>query len=82
MLGACGNTTDEENEAEAQSSSEGEVTIEHLKGEITFDQIPENIVVLDVQYLDHLLALGTQPIGTVYAWNGPSTSRLSWRFTR
>ena len=67
LLGACGNTTDEENEAEAQSSSEGEVTIEHLKGEITFDQIPENIVVLDVQYLDQLLALGTQPIGTVYA---------------
>ncbi|TSB47369.1 ABC transporter substrate-binding protein [Alkalicoccobacillus porphyridii] len=72
MLGACANQSDEENdqqeiEAEAKSSSQSEVTIDHLKGEITFDQIPEDIVVLDVQYLDHLLALGKQPIGTVYA---------------
>ena len=69
MLGACGNSTndEQEQEVEAPSASASDVTIEHLKGEMTFDEVPNDIVVLDVQYLDHLLALGKQPIGTVYA---------------
>lgn len=42
-------------------------TITHLNGELPLDKIPENIVVLDAQYIDQLLALGKQPVGTVIA---------------
>ncbi|BFT69302.1 helix-turn-helix domain-containing protein [Paenibacillus sp. P36] len=42
-------------------------TITHLKGELPLDKIPENIVVLDAQYIDQLLTLGKQPVGTVIA---------------
>jgi iron complex transport system substrate-binding protein len=43
------------------------VTIQHLKGEMTFKNVPEKIVVLDVQYADQMLALGFQPAGSVVA---------------
>lgn len=42
-------------------------TITHLKGELPLDAIPEKIVVLDAQYIDQLLALGKQPVGSVIA---------------
>lgn len=70
LLGACSNDSNEDsnNSMEEDSNSEAEeVTIEHLKGETTFESVPENIVVLDVQYLDHMLALGERPVGTVFA---------------
>ncbi|GAA0357890.1 AraC family transcriptional regulator [Bacillus horti] len=41
--------------------------IQHLKGEMTLEEVPQKIVVLDVQYIDHMLALGEQPIGSVIA---------------
>ncbi|WP_141501546.1 ABC transporter substrate-binding protein [Paenibacillus luteus] len=43
------------------------ITIPHLKGEMTLDNVPEKIVVLDVQYADQMLALGVQPAGSVIA---------------
>ncbi|MGO4546417.1 ABC transporter substrate-binding protein [Paenibacillus sp. 2TAB23] len=43
------------------------VTIQHLKGEMTLEKVPEKIVVLDVQYADQMLALGFQPAGSVVA---------------
>lgn len=43
------------------------VTIKHLKGEMTLENVPEKIVVLDVQYADQMLALGIQPAGSVIA---------------
>ncbi|NOV04652.1 AraC family transcriptional regulator [Paenibacillus planticolens] len=42
-------------------------TIKHLKGELVLDKAPEKIVVLDMQYIDQLLALGKQPVGSVIA---------------
>lgn len=70
FLTACGeSTTDQEiNEESGESVNEQQTTtIEHLNGEMTFEEVPEDIVVLDVQFLDHLLALDKQPVGTVYA---------------
>jgi iron complex transport system substrate-binding protein len=43
------------------------ITIKHLQGEITFENVPKKIVVLDVQYADQMLALGVQPAGSVIA---------------
>lgn len=39
--------------------------IKHQKGEFALEQKPEKIVVLDYQYIDQLLKLGDQPIGSV-----------------
>ena len=43
------------------------VTIKHVKGEYTLEQKPERIAVLDVQYVDQLVALNEQPAGSVKA---------------
>lgn len=80
LLGACSNSNEHGanqpqnlNDNAASTNSEVEpvlpepVTIQHLKGEMTFENVPERIVVLDVQYTDHLLALGKQPVGSVVA---------------
>ncbi|MDR6551764.1 AraC family transcriptional regulator [Paenibacillus qinlingensis] len=40
-------------------------TIIHLKGELILQRQPEKIALLDPQFLDHFLALGEQPAGSV-----------------
>lgn len=40
-------------------------TIIHLKGEMTLELPPKKIAVLDPQFMDHMLALGEQPAGSV-----------------
>lgn len=40
-------------------------TIIHLKGELLLQRQPEKIAVLDPQFMDHMLALGEQPAGSV-----------------
>lgn len=40
-------------------------TIIHLKGELSLQKQPEKIAVLDPQFMDHMLALGEQPAGSV-----------------
>jgi iron complex transport system substrate-binding protein len=40
-------------------------TIIHLRGEILLQRQPERIAVLDPQFMDHMLALGEQPAGSV-----------------
>ncbi|BFT69573.1 helix-turn-helix domain-containing protein [Paenibacillus sp. P36] len=40
-------------------------TIIHLKGELLLQGQPERIAVLDPQFMDHMLALGEQPAGSV-----------------
>ncbi|AMQ05937.1 AraC family transcriptional regulator [Sporosarcina psychrophila] len=37
----------------------------HLKGELQLERQPEKIAVLDPQFMDHMLALGGQPAGSV-----------------
>lgn len=64
VLGACSNTFNQDEVPSDQIDGE---TIEHLKGEFVIEDVPEKMVVLDVQYLDHMLALGERPVGTVYA---------------
>ncbi len=64
ILGACSSGSEEEPQAPNQASGE---TIEHLRGEYTRSEVPEKVAVLDVQFLDHMIALGEQPVGTVYA---------------
>ncbi|WP_338115778.1 AraC family transcriptional regulator [Paenibacillus monticola] len=65
---AAGNSAAVQTQAPAASPVESKVrTIQHLKGELKLEQTPEKIVVLDVQYIDQLLALGEQPVGSVSA---------------
>lgn len=66
ILGACSNSADTKENGEVTSKQDNE-TIKHLQGEFALESVPERIVVLDVQYLDHMLALGERPVGTVYA---------------
>jgi len=52
----------------AQSAQRGyPVTIKHMKGEITLEQRPEKIAVLDTQFADQLVALNERPAGSVKA---------------
>ncbi len=50
--------------ASSYESSQGTV-ICHMQGEYTVTETPQRIAVLDVQYADHLLALGLSPVGSV-----------------
>ncbi|WP_172200486.1 ABC transporter substrate-binding protein [Saccharibacillus qingshengii] len=43
------------------------VTIKHMKGELTLDAKPKKIAVLDVKFLDQMLAVGEKPAGSVIA---------------
>ncbi|RXZ79364.1 iron-siderophore ABC transporter substrate-binding protein [Paenibacillaceae bacterium] len=58
--------TSESTSATAEKA-EAPRTIPHLKGELTLTETPQNIVVLDVQYVDQFLALGLLPSGSVVA---------------
>ncbi|WP_339836885.1 helix-turn-helix domain-containing protein [Paenibacillus sp. FSL R7-0272] len=50
--------------ASSYESAQGPV-ICHMQGEYTVTETPQRIAVLDVQYADHLLALGLSPVGSV-----------------
>ncbi|MFC2947394.1 ABC transporter substrate-binding protein [Virgibacillus sediminis] len=64
FLAACGGGTEESNEAEnQQETAERTVTVEDARGEQTIEGTPENIVVLEWSYAEHLLSLGIQPAG-------------------
>ncbi|MBW4080656.1 ABC transporter substrate-binding protein [Paenibacillus sp. S150] len=68
--GTALNQTQATSEPAADTSSVAKpapITIQHLKGELTLEEVPERIVVLDVQYADELLALGKKPTGSVVA---------------
>lgn len=78
--GGTGNISGERGPAVAQSATASPspspaqatensypVTIEHVKGKQTLEQKPERIVVLDVQFLDQLVTLNEQPVGSVKA---------------
>lgn len=77
LLGACSNSSNQDSTSTGDQEpattdgvdpvQESPVTIQHLKGEMTFEKVPKKIVVLDVQYADQMLALGKQPIGSVIA---------------
>ncbi|MEJ8304020.1 iron-siderophore ABC transporter substrate-binding protein [Saccharibacillus sacchari] len=43
------------------------VTIKHMKGELTLESKPKTIAVLDVKFLDQMLAVGEKPAGSVIA---------------
>lgn len=48
-----------------QADSAFPVTIKHMKGEYTLTEKPKVIAVLDVKFVDQLVALGEQPAGSV-----------------
>lgn len=50
--------------ASSYESAQGPV-ICHMRGEYTVTELPQRIAVLDVQYADHLIALGLSPAGSV-----------------
>lgn len=50
--------------ASSYPSSQGTV-ICHMRGQYCVTTLPRRIAVLDVQYADHLLALGESPVGSV-----------------
>jgi len=43
------------------------VVIKHMKGELTLEQYPSKIAVLDTKFVDQLVTLGEQPAGSVKA---------------
>lgn len=53
--------------AENQSEAVYPLTIQHMKGEVTLEQEPKVIAVLDTKFVDQLVALGEQPAGSVSA---------------
>lgn len=56
--------------ASSYDSSQGPV-ICHMRGEYQVTESPRRIAVLDIQYADHLLALGLPPAGSVGAGSLP-----------
>lgn len=54
-------------DTEEEPAKGSPITIQHLRGEMTFEEVPQKIVVLDVQYADQMLALGKLPAGSVIA---------------
>ncbi|MBW7456614.1 AraC family transcriptional regulator, partial [Paenibacillus sepulcri] len=48
-------------------------TVIHLKGELALQRQPGKIAVLDPQFMDHMLALGEQPAGSVMVSGDPSS---------
>ncbi|GAB6930871.1 hypothetical protein JCM10914A_48540 [Paenibacillus sp. JCM 10914] len=44
---------------------DGSIRVPHMRGMLELGRIPERIAVLDYQYVDQLLALGVQPVGSV-----------------
>ncbi|MUK90277.1 ABC transporter substrate-binding protein [Ornithinibacillus sp. L9] len=65
LLVACGgnDTTEDDETNDTNTDQDRTVTIEDAIGEQTITGIPENIVVLEWSYAEHLLALGIQPAG-------------------
>lgn len=53
--------------AETQTDGAFPVTITHMKGELTLNEKPQRIAVLDVKFLDQMLAVGEKPAGSVIA---------------
>ncbi|QDH20363.1 ABC transporter substrate-binding protein [Saccharibacillus brassicae] len=43
------------------------VTLQHMKGELVLKEKPKKIAVLDVKFLDQMLAVGEKPAGSVIA---------------
>ncbi|MCM3172962.1 iron-siderophore ABC transporter substrate-binding protein [Paenibacillus sp. MER 99-2] len=52
---------------ETQAAGAFPVTLKHMKGELTLDEKPQRIAVLDVKFLDQMLAVGEKPAGSVIA---------------
>ncbi|MNJ49368.1 putative siderophore-binding lipoprotein YfiY precursor [compost metagenome] len=68
-----GNTAKPSTETPAETPATSEtqtafpVTITHMKGDYTLTEKPKTIAVLDVKFVDQLLAVGEQPAGSVVA---------------
>lgn len=54
-------------EPNTESGGAYPVTITHMKGELTLESKPKTIAVLDVKFLDQMLAVGEKPAGSVIA---------------
>ncbi|MDQ0170577.1 ABC transporter substrate-binding protein [Paenibacillus tundrae] len=52
---------------ETQTTGAFPVTLKHMKGELTLNEKPQRIAVLDVKFLDQMLAVGEKPAGSVIA---------------
>ncbi|AHM67192.1 iron(III) dicitrate ABC transporter permease [Paenibacillus polymyxa] len=59
--------TDTASNGASQTAGAFPVTISHMKGQYTLNEKPKKIAVLDVKFLDQLLAVGEQPAGSVIA---------------
>ncbi|WP_145146562.1 ABC transporter substrate-binding protein [Paenibacillus xylanexedens] len=53
--------------AETQTDGAFPVTIKGMKGDITLNEKPQRIAILDVKFLDQMLAIGEKPAGSVIA---------------
>ncbi|OMF67993.1 iron-siderophore ABC transporter substrate-binding protein [Paenibacillus sp. FSL R5-0766] len=53
--------------AETQTDGAFPVTIKGMKGDITLNEKPKRIAILDVKFLDQMLAIGEKPAGSVIA---------------
>ncbi|KGX86091.1 ABC transporter substrate-binding protein [Pontibacillus litoralis] len=62
-LTACAEKGADQEAGEDTSNNKEQITVEHALGTATFDEVPKNIVVLEWNYVEQLLALGIQPVG-------------------
>jgi iron complex transport system substrate-binding protein len=55
--------SEENSRSNEEHEASGEMTIEHIYGEVTLEEPPEKILPLIPAFQDHLLALGEEPVG-------------------
>ncbi len=90
VLAACGDDdagsddAAEPDDASRPAPSEGAddgypVTIDHFAGTSTFEERPERIVTLNVQWTDAVLAFGEEPVGYVLSSASGETDLYPWQ---
>ncbi|MFD1706449.1 ABC transporter substrate-binding protein [Siminovitchia sediminis] len=72
ILGACGNSNQEEAEkgSNGQSESSTGYKVEHAMGVTEIPDTPKRVVILTNEGTEALLALGVKPVGAVKSWVG------------
>ncbi|GAA0207001.1 ABC transporter substrate-binding protein [Glutamicibacter creatinolyticus] len=78
LTGCAADTAKDAQQSNAAAS--GPITIEHIYGETTFDQVPEDIATISWVNADALLALDTVPVGMDSdIWGQNANNSTDWK---
>lgn len=67
-------------ESSAPAEASGPITIEHIYGETTIEQVPDRIATISWVNADTLLALGTVPVGMdADSWGQNANNSTDWK---